>query len=145
MNLVILKGNIGNDPVIKSFEWGKTASFSLATTESYLNKKKERITETDWHNISFTGAVCDVIEKHLHKGEQVIITGRIKYRSYEDKQGVTKYITEIKADTFEFCGGSKKESKPDNNEGQFQKNGKISQDSMSDISELPGATDDMPF
>lgn len=139
MNLTILKGHLGADPVIRSFDWGKTASFSLATSESFINKEKERVTETTWHNIVFTGKICDVIEKSFHKGDQIVVTGKIKYRSYTDKENVVKYITEIKADSFEFCGSGKKdESKPANNEGQFQKNGKVTTGSMSDINELPG-------
>ena len=157
MNLIILKGHIGADPVIKSFEWGKTAGFSLATSESYTNKKGEKITETDWHNIAFTGPVCDVVQKYLHKGDHVIVTGKIKYRSYTDKENNVKYITEIKADSFEFCGSSKKdESRPDNREGQFQKNGKVTTGSLSEINDLPGHvaeqqgasesdTSDLPF
>lgn len=139
MNLTILKGHLGADPVIKSFEWGKTASFSLATSESYTNKKGEKITETDWHNIVFTGKICEVIEKHLKKGSEIVVTGKIKYRSYTDKENVVKYITEIKADSFEFGGSGKKdESKPSNNEGQFQKNGKVTTGSLSEINDLPG-------
>lgn len=112
MNLTILKGHLGQDPVIRTFEWGKTASFSLATTESYPDKKTgERITVTDWHNIVFTGPVVDVIEKHLKKGSEIVVTGKIKYRKYDDKNGETKYITEIKCDSFEFCGSKEKEQK----------------------------------
>ena len=142
MNLLILKGNVGKDPEVRQFDWGKIAKFSLATTERYKNKQGEVITETDWHNLVFRGAVCDVIQKHVHKGDQIAITGKVKYRSYENKEGVTAYITEVICDTFEFCGGARKEDKPDTNEGKFQKSGKVEPVSLSDASELPGYVDD---
>lgn len=127
MNLTILKGNLGKDPEVKTFDWGKVASFSLATTEKYKNKAGELITETDWHTCIFRGAICDAIEKYLHKGDQVIVTGKTKYRSY-DADGRKVYITEIRCSEFEFTG-SKPESKPDEKKSS----------AMSNISELPGA------
>lgn len=112
MNLTILKGNLGKDPEVKIFEWGKVASFTLATTEKYKNKKGELISETDWHTCVFHGNVCEAIEKYLHKGDQVIVTGKTRYRSYL-KEGATIYITEIKCSEFEFCGGKRAESPRD--------------------------------
>jgi single-strand DNA-binding protein len=138
MNLVVLKGNIGKDPEVRQFEWGKAAKFSLATSESYTDKKGERITETEWHNIVFRGPVCDVIEKHLHKGDQVVVTGKIKSRSYENKDKQTIYITEIICDHFEFCSSPARENKPATNEGKYQKSGKVEAVSMSNANDLPG-------
>lgn len=157
MNLVILKGNIGSDPIIRSYEWGKTAIFSLATSETYTDKKGEKITKTEWHNIVFYGTACDVIDKHLHKGDSVIVTGKIKTRSYEDKDGANKTITEIICDRFEFCGSKREPEKVENNEGKFQKNGVVSKDDIMNlpddrptpeqIGNMPVAenTDDLPF
>lgn len=144
MNLVILKGNLGKDPEIKSFEWGKVASFSIATTEKYKNGKGELITETDWHNCTFRGAICDAIEKYLHKGDQVLVTGKIKYRSYENKDSQTVHITEIKCSEFEFCSG-KKESTPELKEDVWH--GKKPVTSMSNPDDLPGSNDisDLPY
>ena len=128
---------------MKTFDnGGKVAKFSLATSETYKNKAGEKVTETDWHNIVFWGPVVDVIQKHVHKGDQVAGTGKIKYRSYE-KEGVTKYITEINCDSFEFCGGKPRESEPaqtpapSNMEGQFQKGGKPITDVEEQMSDLP--------
>lgn len=144
MNLTILKGNLGKDPEVKTFDWGKVASFSLATTEKYKNKDGQLITETDWHTCIFRGAVCDTIEKYFHKGDPIVVIGKTRYRSYE-KDGKTVYITEIKCSEFEFVG--KKESEPDekldDNQGKWQ--GKKEVKSMSDINQLPGANDDLPF
>ncbi len=138
MNLTILKGNLGKDPEIKTFEWGKIASFSLATTEKYKNSKGELITETDWHTCIFRGAICEAIEKYLHKGDQVVVTGKVKYRSYE-KDGKTVYITEIKCSEFEFCQ-TKKEEKTEPAEEKWQ--GKKEVKSMSNADDLPGNIND---
>lgn len=115
MNQIILKGNIGNDPEVKTFNWGKVAKFSLATSETFKNKDGESVTQTDWHNIIFRGTVCDVIQKHLHKGDQVLLSGKIKYRSYEDRDKKTVWVTEVLADHFEFCGSRQEPKKQEEN------------------------------
>jgi single-strand DNA-binding protein len=101
LNKVILLGNVGKDPVVRYFEKGAAkASFPLATSESYTNQQGETITSTEWHNIVLWRALAEVAEKTVKKGSQVYIVGKIKTRSYVDKDGVNKYITEILADTF---------------------------------------------
>ena len=100
INKVILVGNVGKDPVIRYFDKGVAkATFPLATSESYTNQKGETITSTEWHNIVLWRALAEVAEKTIKKGSQVYIVGKIKTRSYVDKEGVNKYITEILADT----------------------------------------------
>lgn len=100
INKVILVGNVGKDPVIRYFDKGVAkASFPLATSESYTNQQGETITSTEWHNIVIWRALAEVAEKTVRKGSQVYIVGKIKTRSYVDKDGVNKYITEILADT----------------------------------------------
>ena len=131
MNQIILKGNIGNDPEIRAFDWGKVAKFSLATSERYKNKAGEDMTHTDWHNIVFQGKQAETIEKYVHKGNQLLIVGKVKYRSYDDKDGRTVYITEIIGERFEFCG-TKQEKKEEKKEGPPLNSG------YSDINELPG-------
>jgi single-strand DNA-binding protein len=140
MNLVCLKGNLGSDPEIKSFDWGKVAKFSLATSETYKNKAGEKVTDTTWHNIVFKGAMCDVLEKYFKKGDQILVTGKIVTRTYKDKNQVDHWTTEIICDKFEFCGKSERPvEKPDNKVD--------SKSQTSDINDLPGAIDDneMPF
>ena len=142
MNKWIGYGNVGKDPEVKHLDGGKTiAKFSLATNKSYTNQKGEKITETSWHNIVFWGKLAELCEKHIKKGQSLIVEGEINYRSYENKDGQTVYITEIIGNGLHFTG-SKKEEKPDNNEGQFQKAGKVTTGSMSDVNELPGNIDD---
>jgi single-strand DNA-binding protein len=99
INKVILVGNVGKDPVIRYFDKGVAkATFPLATSETYTNQQGETITSTEWHNIVLWRALAEVAEKTIKKGSQVYIVGKIKTRSYVDKDGVNKYITEILAD-----------------------------------------------
>jgi single-strand DNA-binding protein len=96
INKVILIGNLGKDPEIRVIENGrKVANFSLATTESYKDKNGQRVDQTEWHNISFWGPIADVIEKYLKKGSKVYVEGKLRTRSYEDKEKVKRYVTEI--------------------------------------------------
>jgi len=100
INKVILVGNVGKDPVIRYFDKGVAkATFPLATSETYTNQQGETITSTEWHNIVLWRALAEVAEKTVKKGSQIYIVGKIKTRSYVDKDGVNKYITEILADT----------------------------------------------
>lgn len=115
VNKVILVGNLGKDPEIKTFESGtKKASFSLATAESYKDKNGEKKENTEWHNIVFWGNLVDVIDKYLKKGNQVYIEGKITSRSYDDKDGNKKYITEIVGTSLVMLGS--KPSGGNNNE-----------------------------
>jgi single-strand DNA-binding protein len=108
-NLAILKGHLGGDPEVKKFEHGQVCKFSLATSKSYT-KDGEKITKTTWHNIVFSGEVCEVIKKFFKKGDQILVAGEIDYRSYEDKEGNTRNITEIRCHSFEFCGVKKEQT-----------------------------------
>ena len=100
INKVILVGNAGKDPVVRYFDKGVAkATFPLATSETYTNQQGETITTTEWHNIVLWRSLAEVAEKTVKKGVQVYIIGKIKTRSYVDKDGVNKYITEILADT----------------------------------------------
>jgi single-strand DNA-binding protein len=99
VNKVILVGNAGKDPVVRYFDKGVAkATFPLATSETYTNQQGETITTTEWHNIVLWRSLAEVAEKTVKKGSQVYIVGKIKTRSYVDKDGNNKYITEILAD-----------------------------------------------
>ncbi|NLA48495.1 MAG: single-stranded DNA-binding protein [Bacteroidales bacterium] len=100
INKVILVGNVGRDPVVRYFDKGVVkATFPLATSDTYTNQQGETITSTEWHNIVLWRALAEVAEKTVKKGNQLYIVGKIKTRSYVDKEGNNKYITEILADT----------------------------------------------
>jgi single-strand DNA-binding protein len=95
-NRVTLIGNLGQDPETKTTETGKKLShFTLATKDGYKNADGQRVSETTWHNIVAWNGLADIAGRFLKKGKEVAVEGRIVYRTYEDKNGVTKYITEI--------------------------------------------------
>lgn len=139
MNKILLLGRCGSDPDIKEFNQNKVAKFSLATSESYKNKAGEKVTETQWHNLVFWGKQCNILAEHVHKGDQILVEGKIVTRQYKDKEGKDHWTTEIICSWFEF-GSKKSEGKLDNKEGQWQKAGKTT--AMSNINDLPGAAED---
>ena len=95
-NKVQLIGNLGKDPEIINLESGKTlAKFALATNESYKNAQGEKITDTQWHNVIAWGKTAQIIEKYVTKGKEVAIEGKLTTRSWEDKDGMKRYITEV--------------------------------------------------
>jgi single-strand DNA-binding protein len=95
-NRVQLIGNLGRDPEVMEFNNGKKlAKFSIATSDYYKNADGERITETQWHNLIAWGATAGFVEKLLKKGNQVAIDGKLTSRSYEDKEGIKRYISEV--------------------------------------------------
>ena len=118
VNKVILVGNLGKDPEVKYLDSGvAVANFSLATTESYKNKEGERVNQTEWHNIVLWRGLAEVAEKWLKKGSSVYIEGKIKTRKWEDKDGNTRYNTEILADNMTMLGSkSTSESAPTTSE-----------------------------
>ena len=107
-NKVQLIGNIGNAPDIINLESGKKlAKFSVATNESYKTAKGETVKETQWHNLVAWGKTAEIVEKYLTKGNEVAIEGKLTSRSYEDKAGVKKYVTEVVVNELLMLGGKK--------------------------------------
>ncbi len=115
VNKVILIGNLGKDPEIVTFPQDgrrddgslsvvKKATFTLATTEVRKTKDGERIEQTDWHNIVCWRGLADIAERKLHKGTQVYIEGKLQSRSWEDREGLKHYITEVVAENFLVMG-----------------------------------------
>lgn len=95
-NRVTLIGNLGQDPETKAIEGGKkVVHFSLATKDGYKNGDGKRVEETTWHNITAWNGLADIAGKYLKKGSLVAVEGRLVYRNYDDKKGVTKYVTEV--------------------------------------------------
>lgn len=151
INKVILVGNVGKDPELRHLDNERTvARFSLATSESYKNKNGEKITNTEWHNIVAWRGLAELAGKYIKKGTQIYVEGKIRYRSWDDKDGNKRYTTEIDADTIQLLGrrpddggqqgqsGSYTQNEPglnnDNNGGFDYSQGSIS-----------NATDDLPF
>ena len=107
-NKVQLIGNLGMNPEIKILESGKKlAKFSIATNESYKNAKGEKIEDTQWHNLIVWGKTANIVEQYLQKGNEVAIEGKLSHRSYDDKEGNKRYITEIVVNELLMLGGTK--------------------------------------
>ena len=105
-NKVQLIGNLGNNPEIITLDSGKKlAKISIATNETYKNAQGEKVTDTQWHNVVAWNKTADIIEKYLEKGNEVAIEGKLTSRSYEDKDGTKKYITEIVCNELLMLGG----------------------------------------
>ncbi|PRX52129.1 single-stranded DNA-binding protein [Salegentibacter salegens] len=95
-NKVQLIGNVGREPEIVNLESGKKlAKFSVATNENYKNGNGERITDTQWHNIVAWGKTAELVEKYVNKGKEVGVEGKLTSRSWDDKDGTKRYITEV--------------------------------------------------
>ena len=107
-NSVQLIGHLGNDPEATTFGENKTkVKFSLATSNYYRDKEGERVQETQWHNIVAFGNTATIAEKYLKKGSEIAVAGKITYNSWEDKDGNTKYFTDIIANELVMLGGKK--------------------------------------
>lgn len=140
VNKVILVGNLGKDPEVRTLENGvKKVSFPLATSETYKDKDTgERKTDTEWHNIVIWRGLADVAEKYLRKGQQIYLEGKIKSRQYKDKEGNTRYITEVVTENFVMMSRGAESNGP-RNSGQDSSGN----DSFDGYSSNP--TDDLPF
>jgi single-strand DNA-binding protein len=105
LNKVLLIGNLGKDPELKSTPSGQSvARFSVATTETWKNQQGEKQSKTEWHNVVVWGKQAETAEKYLRKGKQVLVEGRIQYREYTDQAGVKKTFCEIRCDNFVMLG-----------------------------------------
>lgn len=106
VNKVILVGNLGKEPEIRHLENNRArATFPLATNETYKNKAGEKVTTTEWHNVVMWGPLAEITEQYLSKGKQVYIEGKLTNRSYVDKEGQTKFITEVVGQNMVLLGG----------------------------------------
>lgn len=116
VNKVILVGHLGKDPEIRYLEGNvSVSSFPLATSEFY-NKDGKKVEQTEWHNIVMWRGLADVSAKYLSKGKLVYIEGKLRTRSYEDREGIRRYTTEIVAENFTLLG-RKRDFEPQNTAG----------------------------
>lgn len=142
VNKVILIGNLGKDPEIRSFETNRVANFSLATSENRYNKTtKERTTYTEWHNIAVWGSLVEVVEKYLKKGSQIYLEGKLRTRSWDGNDGTKRYTTEIVADNFTMLGRPNSEG----NEGAMPPTHDTAAKANKPPISEPSADDDLPF
>lgn len=95
-NRVQLIGHVGQDPEVKNLEGGKKlATISIATNDSYINTKGEKVEQTEWHKAVAWGKTAEIIEKFVLKGKEIAIDGKLTNRTYDDANGVKRYVTEI--------------------------------------------------
>lgn len=105
LNRVTLIGRLGKDPEIQHFDSGVVkAAFAVATSEVHVNKEGNKVEQTEWHNVVMWRKLAEIAEKYLRKGKLVYIEGRLKTRSWEDKDGNKRFITEIDASNMIMLG-----------------------------------------
>ena len=114
VNKVFLIGNLGRDPEIKKLENGATlASFSIATSESYKDKVSgKKIENTDWHDVVLWRGLAELAEKFLKKGMKIYVEGRLKKRSWQDREGNTRYNVEVIGDEMTILSKPDTDTKP---------------------------------
>jgi single-strand DNA-binding protein len=159
LNKVMLIGNLGNDPEVRSTNGGgRVATFSLATSRSWTGSNGEKQDKTDWHrcvvwNNSKGAGLADVVEKYAKKGEKVYVEGRVEYRQWQDKEGQTRYSTEVIVREFMLLGGKGGSGSYDavgeGSASQRPKSGGKQAPAGDEFEDFPGALenedDDLPF
>lgn len=142
LNQVQLIGNVGAEPKITTTQNGaKMVQFSLATTErAYTTKSGTQVPEkTEWHNIVLWRGLAEIAEKYVHKGSSLFIQGKMRTRSYDDNQGVKRYITEVEADMMQMLG-----AKPQGQQAP-QKPGMSVDAYSAQYAQAPNQDPDLPF
>ncbi|MCC8410545.1 single-stranded DNA-binding protein [Mucilaginibacter sp. UR6-1] len=139
INKVILIGHLGKDPEIRYLEGGvSVVSFPLATSETF-NKDGKKVEQTEWHNIVMWRSLADVAAKYLQKGKLVYIEGKLRTRSFEDKEGLKKYTTEVVAENFTMLGRKSDFENDNHTNGRTVKTDHAADYNAAD------ETDDLPF
>lgn len=139
VNKVILVGNLGQDPEFRTIPSGTpVCTLRLATTERFKDKNGELQDRTEWHNVVVWRRLAEVARDYLKKGSGIYLEGKIQYRNYEDKQGVTRYVTDIVADNFIMLdskggGSGQQNSRPSDNSQNDQENSEsLSEEDLDD-------------
>jgi len=110
VNKVILLGNIGKDPEVRETKAGNIVNLTMATSEKYTDKSGQKQENTEWHNLVVFGKLADVVAKYVKKGDKLYVEGSITTRKWEDKEGNTRYTTEVKVRDLTMLGGTEKKS-----------------------------------
>lgn len=112
VNKVFILGNLGRDPVVRFTPSGQAvANFNLATTEKWSDKSGKKQENTQWHNVVVWGSLAELCGKYLAKGRQAFVEGRLETRTWQAKDGSTKYMTEVIASSIQFIGGAPAQAK----------------------------------
>jgi len=147
VNKVILVGHLGKDPDIRYLDGNvSVASFPLATSETYT-KDGRRVEQTEWHNVVLWRGLADIAVKYLSKGKLVYIEGKLRTRSYEDKEGIRRYTTEIVAESFNMLGRRSdfESQETGQNEEQNAQKPQDDKDEPVDFRENDDDNDGLPF
>jgi len=137
MNKVVLIGHVGDDPEVRYLDTGVVvANFSLATNE-YYKKDGEKLTITEWHKIVLWRGLAEIAEKYVKKGQLLMVEGKIKTRTYEDKEGKKRYVTEIYGENIEMLGVKKVENNNTKYESQAEAASDIIPFTQEDADDLP--------
>lgn len=146
VNKVILVGHAGRDAEVRYIDNGAAvASFTMATSETYTSKTGEKVTTTEWHNITVWRGLAEFAGKYIKKGQQLYVEGRIRTRSYDDKEGIKRYVTEILADTINLLG--RKEQSDSNGTGNGSAQNQYQQPTAASTETFAAQepADDLPF
>lgn len=109
---VFLLGNVGQEPSVRSLNEGIVASVSLATPERFKDRSGEWQENTQWHSVQVFGKTAEFVQNYVHKGDQLFVEGKIRYRKYTNRDGVEVSVTEIIADNVQRIGGSRQDNAP---------------------------------
>ena len=142
VNKVILVGNLGTDPEVKTFEDGnKLATIAIATSEKYKDREGNLQERTEWHNVVLYRRLAELAEQYLSKGRQVYIEGKLRTRKWQDKDGNDRYTTEILAREMTFLGGNQSDGAGQRSSAPASNQNQVNEPSAS----LDDIDDDLPF
>jgi single-strand DNA-binding protein len=143
VNKVILVGNLGSDPEVRTTPGGqRVANFRLATSRNWTGQDGQRQEKTEWHSIVVWGKQAEIAERFLQKGKQIYLEGRLETRSWQDKEGQTRYKTEVICENFQMLGRAGDRNGEPGTDYQRDRTAAAPEESMS---QAGGSDDDLPF
>ena len=146
LNKAMIIGNVGRDPEVKHLDKGlAVVTLPIATTERFKDKNGELREQTEWHNVVFWRSLAEFVERHVRKGSQVFVEGRLRTRSWEDQNGQKKYATEIVADVIRLLGKRSDNDNQNNNSYSNSYSQQENKPSTSISDPIDDIDDDLPF
>ena len=140
VNKVILIGNVGSDPITRKLENNRQVSqLSIATSENYKRKDGTKESKTEWHNLVVWNGLSTVVESYVKKGDKIYVEGKLTHRSYENKEGITVWVTEVVCNDIKMLGN--KPSGATSNAAPQQ----TTLDDNNNSDPFAGEEDDLPF
>lgn len=145
INKVILVGHLGKDPEVRHLDGNNVvANFPIATSDSYTTKDGQKVEQTEWHNIVLWRRLAEIAEKYIKKGSLVYIEGRLRTRSWDDKDGNKRYITEVIGNNLQMLDKRDGGSNNNSTSNQVSNSGSATTSTVSDVV-LDEPSDDLPF